>query len=229
MKGELQLLTKQDLTLRASVFETLRSAILRGYFEPGEHLTEINLAEILGVSRTPIREALQILEREKLVTILPRRGAVVADISEENLKDEMEIRAALEILAVSKAAHSITEEQIREMEKIARDFEMHCRHEEMELCALDDERFHQVITDAARNKRLSYLMEIVREQLYRYRLESLKETLEYSNLIREHEEILQALREKDAAAGKTAVGKHITRQCKVILKNLNNKKTEEKK
>ena len=72
-------------------------------------------------------------------------------------------------------------------------------------------------------------MEIVREQLYRYRLESLKETVEYSNLIREHEEILQALREKDAAAGKTAVGKHITRQCKVILKNLNNKKAEEKK
>ena len=224
MKGELQLSTKQDLTLRSSVFETLRSAILRGYFEPGEHLTEINLAEILGVSRTPVREALQILEREKLVTILPRRGAVVADISEENLKDEMEIRAALDTLAVCKAVSRITPEQLEEMERIARSFAMHCRKGETEQCAGEDERFHQIITDAADNKRLSYLMEIVREQLYRYRLESLKEPAEYPNLVREHEEILQALRERDPEKGKEAVKRHISRQCRVILHNLKNKK-----
>ncbi len=88
------------LPLRDVVFKTLRQAILKGELEPGERLMEIQLAERLGVSRTPIREAIRKLELEGLVLMIPRKGAEVARISENNLRDVLEVRRTLEELAV---------------------------------------------------------------------------------------------------------------------------------
>ena len=91
------------LPLRDVVFKTLRQAILKGELEPGERLMEIQLAERLGVSRTPIREAIRKLELEGLVLMIPRRGAEVAKISEKNLRDVLEVRRSLEELAIDLA------------------------------------------------------------------------------------------------------------------------------
>ena len=85
------------LPLRDVVFNTLRQAILTGELKPGERLMEIHLADRLGVSRTPIREAMRKLELEGLVVMIPRKGAQVARITEKNLKDVLEVRRALEI------------------------------------------------------------------------------------------------------------------------------------
>ena len=91
------------LPLRDVVFQTLRNAILKGELKPGERLMEIQLAQKLGVSRTPVREALRKLELEGLVIMIPRRGAIVADITIQDLNDVLEVREALEELAVKKA------------------------------------------------------------------------------------------------------------------------------
>ena len=98
------------LPLRDVVFNTLRQAILRGELKPGERLMEIQLANKLGVSRTPIREAIRKLELEGLVLMIPRKGAEVAEITEKSLKDVLEIRRALEDLAVRLACEKITKE-----------------------------------------------------------------------------------------------------------------------
>ena len=98
------------LPLRDVVFNTLRQAILRGELKPGERLMEIQLANKLGVSRTPIREAIRKLELEGLVLMIPRKGAEVADISEKSLRDVLEVREALEELAVQLACDKITKE-----------------------------------------------------------------------------------------------------------------------
>ena len=98
------------LPLRDVVFHTLRNAILKGELQPGERLMEIQLAQKLGVSRTPVREALRKLELEGLVLMMPRKGAVVADITIQDLEDVLEVRTALEELAVQKACDTITEE-----------------------------------------------------------------------------------------------------------------------
>ena len=95
------------LPLRDVVFKTLREAILTGELEPGERLMEIKLADKLGVSRTPIREAIRKLEIEGLVNMTPRKGAVVAEISEEDLQNVLEVRRVLEKLAVELACSSI--------------------------------------------------------------------------------------------------------------------------
>ena len=103
------------LPLRDVVFNTLRKAILRGELKPGERLMEIQLANKLGVSRTPIREAIRKLELEGLVLMIPRKGAEVAQITEKNMQDVLEVRKALEELSVQLACERITPEQVEEM------------------------------------------------------------------------------------------------------------------
>ena len=102
------------LPLRDVVFNTLRKAILRGELKPGERLMEIQLANKLGVSRTPIREAIRKLELEGLVLMIPRKGAEVAQITEKNMQDVLEVRKALEELSVQLACERITPEQVED-------------------------------------------------------------------------------------------------------------------
>ena len=97
------------LPLRDVVFNTLRQAILRGELKPGERLMEIQLANRLGVSRTPIREAIRKLELEGLVLMIPRKVAEVAEITEKSLRDVLEVRRALEELAVELVCEKITD------------------------------------------------------------------------------------------------------------------------
>ena len=112
------------LPLRDVVFNTLRTSILTGELKPGERLMEIHLADKLGVSRTPIREAIRKLELEGLVTMIPRRGAEVAQITEKNLRDVLEVRRALDALAVELACERITEDELAELKKACENFEL---------------------------------------------------------------------------------------------------------
>ena len=102
-KNSLSLQTDEFLPLRDEVFNTLRERILKGVYKPGERLMEIHLADQLGVSRTPIREAIRMLELEGLVKMVPRKGAQVAKISKEDLQDVLEVRKALDTLSVKLA------------------------------------------------------------------------------------------------------------------------------
>ena len=111
------------LPLRDVVFNTLRKAILKGELKPGERLMEIALAERLGVSRTPVREAMRKLELEGLVVMIPRRGAQVANITEKDLNDVLEVRIALENLSIENACARMTEEQLAELWKAVKEHE----------------------------------------------------------------------------------------------------------
>ena len=115
MKGELKMDVNEYLPLRDVVFNTLRQAILTGEMEPGERLMEIQLANKLGVSRTPIREAIRKLELEGLVVMVPRKGAEVADITEKDLRDVLEVRTALEELSIELAMKNITQEEFEQL------------------------------------------------------------------------------------------------------------------
>ena len=113
---DISLKNDEFLPLRDVVFNTLRNAILKGELEPGERLMEIKLAEKLGVSRTPIREAIRKLELEGLVVMTPRKSAEVARITEEDLTDVLEVRRVLEELAIDLSCQNITDDIIAELE-----------------------------------------------------------------------------------------------------------------
>ena len=214
------------LPLRDVVFNTLRQAILKGELKPGERLMEIALAERLGVSRTPIREALRKLELEGLVVMIPRRGAQVANITESDLNDVLEVRLALESLAIEKACLSITEDVMEKLSEAESHFEDMIPSGDLVKLAEADEAFHEIINQASGNVRLNQVLNNLREQMYRYRLEYLKEEEARIQLVKEHGEMIRALRARDTAEAKQIAFCHVENQRRAILRSVNNGKKE---
>ena len=178
MTSDFSVNMNEYLPLRDVVFNTLRQAILKGELKPGERLMEIALAERLGVSRTPIREAMRKLEQEGLVVMIPRRGAQVANITEKDLNDVLEVRIALENVAIEKACARMTEEEMRRLWLAAKEFEHTIAEGNLVKLAEADVAFHEVIYQASDNKRLIQVLNNMRDQIYRYRVEYLKEGIE---------------------------------------------------
>ena len=200
------------LPLRDVVFNTLRQAILRGELKPGERLMEIGLANKLGVSRTPIREAIRKLELEGLVVMVPRKGAEVAQITEKNLRDVLEVRKALEELAVELACDRITEEEIEKLRWAAREFKTTLQYSDVTAIAEADVKFHDIIYNATGNERLVHLLYNLREQMYRYRVEYLKRKEAHPVLLSEHDLIIEMIEKRNKEKAAEAICMHIDNQ-----------------
>jgi len=229
MSSDFTINMNEYLPLRDLVFNTLRQAILKGELKPGERLMEIQLAEKLGVSRTPIREAIRKLELEGLVLMIPRRGAEVAKISHKSLQDVLEVRGALEELATDLACQRIDEEQLAALHKAEDSFKKAvATGTEMEI-AEADEAYHDIIYNATGNKRLIQMINNLREQMYRYRLEYIKDEAQRGTLINEHEKILEAIRIRDIIRAKALMKEHIDNQEMTVSKNLNEQEEASKK
>ncbi len=212
------------IPLRESVYITLRTAILRGTLKPGERLLEIPLSEKLGVSRTPIREAIRKLEREGLVNMKPRHGAIVASITEEGLKEVLEVRKDLDVLTYTLACDRISAESLDELEKACERFEEATRGKDASLIAKADVQLHSIIVEATGNKTLATIVESLSEQMYRYRFEYIKDTTDYETLVREHRLIFESIREGDKEKASVLARTHIDNQEKSILNILRNEK-----
>ena len=165
----------EEYSLRSQVFQTIRDDILKGKYEENDELREATLGKELGVSRTPVREALRQLELEGLVVMIPRRGAQVANITEKDLNDVLEVRMALENLSIENACARMTEEQLDELWKAARNFEDTMAEGNLVRLAEADVAFHEVIYKSSDNRRLNQVLNNLREQIYRYRVEYLKD------------------------------------------------------
>ena len=224
MEPKFEVKMDEFLPLRDVVFNTLRQAILRGELKPGERLMEIQLANKLGVSRTPIREAIRKLELEGLVLMIPRKGAEVAKITEKNMLDVLEVRRALEELAVKLACERITEEEIQELKDAADAFQKTLSEKDITKIAEADEAFHDVIFKSTGNDRLIQLLNSLREQMYRYRLEYLKREEYHSQLLEEHQQIIDRITRKDQSEAAELIDRHIGNQVDVMLEMIRHKK-----
>lgn len=204
------------LPLRDVVFNTLRKAILRGELKPGERLMEIQLANKLGVSRTPIREAIRKLELEGLVLMIPRKGAEVAQITEKNMQDVLEVRKALEELSVQLACERITPEQVEEMKLAAEEFRKVLKSGDVTKIAEADVKFHDIIFAATNNQRLITLLNNLREQMYRFRVEYLKQKECYPQLLEEHDKLIALISGGEVEEACELMGRHIDNQASTV-------------
>lgn len=220
MEDSLKVNMNEYLPLRDVVFNTLRQAILKGELAPGERLMEIQLAERLGVSRTPIREAIRKLELEGLVKMVPRKGAEVAKISEKNLNDVLEVRRALEELAVELACQRLAVEDIAKLKEQNAKMAEQMDNADSTLMAQADEEFHDIIYYGTGNDRLVQMLNNLREQMYRYRLEYIKDRSSRANLIREHDAIIAAMESRDVVQAKSVMYKHIENQAVTVSKKI---------
>lgn len=210
------MLNESELPLRDVVFRTLRRQILMGELKPGERLMEVKLTKKLGVSRTPVREAIHMLETEGLAKVVPRRGASVSNITEEDLQDVLEVRCALEELAVELACARRNEEDIFNIKKASRAFIEATRSGNISEMAERDVEFHNNIFAATGNKRLIQLVGNLSERMYRYRIEYLKNKAVYEGLIKEHSDIIRYIEGNNPSEARGAIRKHITNQVEKV-------------
>ena len=216
MTDDLTLNMNAYLPLRDVVFNTLREAILKGDLKPGERLMELQLASKLGVSRTPIREAIRMLEQEGLAVTTPRKGAEVAKMTLKDMEDVLEIRDALDELAVRIACQKISDEQLKQLEDMKELFEKSTQTGNVKKIAEADVTFHDVIYEATGNPKLVTLLNNLREQVYRYRVEYIKDPKNYPTLIAEHEAILESLKNRDVKDAVEAMHVHVANQAEAV-------------
>jgi len=206
--------------LREIVFESLREAIIGGRLKPGERLMEAQLAEELGVSRTPVREAIRKLELEGFVAMLPRKGAYVSGISLKDIVDVFEIRAALEALAAGLAAERITEEELDQMERYLLKASEASDEDNLSAFVAVDTGFHELIYKASRNQRLFQIVTLLQEQVQRFRTVSLSQPGRFKDAIEEHRQIIEAISERNVELAQSLAKEHIENAEQSMLQSL---------
>lgn len=222
MQDQLKTVADGYLPLRDVVFQTLRQAILKGELEPGERLMEIQLAERLGVSRTPVREAIRKLELEGLVIMAPRKGAEVAGITEKNMRDVLEVRKALEELAVTLACQRMDESKFQKFDEQNQIFKEALKENNLIEIAKQDIDFHEMIYMAAGNERLQQMLNNLQEQMYRYRMECMRDEEQRRRLVQEHQEIAEAIQTRNVERAKSAIRLHIDNQEMIVSQKIKN-------
>lgn len=196
--------------LREMVFDVLMDAIMSGQLPPGERLMEVQLAEEMGVSRTPVREAIRRLELEGFVVMIPRKGAYVAGLSIKDIVNIFEIRTALEQLAVSLAAERMTDDDLETLERMVVELSESAKEADVEEWTELDKKFHQLIYEYSRNDRLIQMMNNIIEQINRYRIISLSNPEVRQHSIDEHKKIVEAMAERNITAAEQAAREHLT-------------------
>ena len=196
-------------TLWQRVHEHLRDEILSGRLGPGTELSEVALAESLGVSRGPIREAVGRLAAEGLVTVRPRRGAVVRALSSDEFIEAYQVREALEMMAVRLAVPVLTDEHLAALERQIEEMSARGARGDVKGFFEANTAFHQVFFEAAGNRMLAQLYRQLRGQIDRYRLRSLELRGDLRRSIPEHKAILRAARAGDVERAVHLVSEHI--------------------
>ncbi len=202
----------QEHSLSSRVFQKIRDNILNGTYKEQDELRENTIGKQLGVSRTPVREALRQLELEGLVTIIPNKGAYVTGITPKDVKDIYIARSLLEGLCARWATEHITEEQLDELEEIVLLSEFHIKkegHNNIEQIAVLDGRFHAVMYEASDSRILSHVLMDFHKYVQMARKSSIVSEERARKSIREHKQILRAIKDQDADLAEQLANEHI--------------------
>lgn len=197
--------------LREIVYEELKAQILKGDIKPGTRMMEVELAEVLGVSRTPVREAIRKLEKEGLVKIEPRRGAYASELSVKDMVDILEVRQSMEGLAAYYCAQRINDEQKEQLRDYALAFNEAVEEGVYEDMINYDTKFHHLIVECCDNDILVHMIEQLQELVLRFRYLYYSDFKRAEQMPAEHHEIFEAVASGDAERAREAAALHINR------------------
>ncbi len=206
-------------SLRGRVFHKIREDILKGRYKQNDAIKELQISKELGVSRTPVREALRQLELEGLVTIIPNKGAVVSGINAKDIRDIYAIRSLIEGLSAEWAAENITETQLAEMEEIIFLSEFHLAKGHIDQIYELDNKFHEMLYEISSSKILRHVLSDFHHYVQRVRKSSLTSPERASKSISEHKAILEALRHHDGDQASRLTNIHVRNTSKNVMDN----------
>ncbi len=210
-----------NFSLGNQAYQELKKLILERRFLPGEKINEGELAQALGISRTPIREALNRLAKEGLVNIYPQRGAFVVEFSEKDVEELFLIREKLEGLAAYLAAGKITAKDLEKLESCLKGFQEPFEEKEIKRYAREDFKFHQTIVALSEARRLISLIATLHDFIRLYRLTTIGLSGRMKNSLEEHKRIVAALKRKDPAEAEEAMQEHIRHVRQGVMENIN--------
>ena len=211
---------KKKMLLREQVYAGIKNAIISGEFEPGRRLIEERLAEDMKTSRTPVREAIQKLEKEGLIHRLLRGGFAVKGVSEEEVEEVFGLRAVLEGYAAYLATARIQEDELDALEEIIKMQEAGLEAMDVEEFIRLDSEFHDSLYKAARNSRLYTLLNDLRDYMYRYRVILLRYGRKAVLAVQDHKEMLASMKARNGRQVEKLVKKHMTRGKNLIKKKI---------
>jgi DNA-binding GntR family transcriptional regulator len=209
IEEDLGLVIEQPLSIREQVYKRISDLIVSGRLAPAERIAENKLAQQLGVSRTPVREALHILEMEGFLESIPRVGYKVKEIRWEEVEELCEIRKVNEILAARWALVRITPEELSSLEKNLGAAQADAKKGATKSFIDHDADFHDVLIQASGSQRLMEICQILRRHMRRYRIESLTTPESVTRAIESHRHILDQLIKRDAAGIEEAISDHL--------------------
>lgn len=209
MDPKLNISIKTPVTIREKIYKTIRDMILNGDMSPGERVFESRLAGQIKTSRTPVREALHMLEREGLLEAIPRVGYRIREIKWDEVEEICEIRAVNEILAARWAMKRISLKELRSLEKSVEQGEKEVRTGDPKAFVNRDEEFHDILARASGSARLLELCEQLRRHMLRYRIESLYLPETALHAIEDHRRILACIKAKDEQGVDAAIREHL--------------------
>jgi DNA-binding GntR family transcriptional regulator len=211
---------KKRKLLREHVYTGVKSAIIGGDFQPGKRLIEERLAADMATSRTPVREAIQKLEKEGLIFRLPRGGFAVKAVTEDEVEEILGLRSILEGYAAYLATSRITDAELKRLDEIiAREDACLKNLNVDEFIRLDGE-FHDVLYRAAKNARLYGLLNDLRDYMYRYRVIILHYQRKLHLAVQDHKEMLASIKSKSPRQVERLVRKHVSRGKEIIKKKI---------
>jgi len=203
--------------LSKKVYHILKKEIIKGSFKPGDKVLEGKIAEQMGISRTPVREAIRELATEGFVILSPNQGVVVRSVSAENIREVLQIHSALEGLAARLSCEVINEEGLKELENYANKMEELVNKKDSSSYSEIDLKFHELIVNNCGNKRLIQMRKNISDQAQRYRIGSLSIPRRLKESLKEHQKILKAFKTKDPKKADSTSQKHIQNALKNIL------------
>ena len=203
--------------LREMVYEELKMQILTGGIVPGTRMMEVDLAEEMGVSRTPIREAIRKLEKEGLVVIEPRRGAYASRISTDDMVEILEVRQDLEGLAAYFAASRMEKDQLDELKDISNRYNKAVEEGNMADMIRYDTMFHRKIVDSCSNKILVHMVEQLQEMVLRFRYIYYDNFKRAEHMPEEHRAIMESIAGGNADKAREAADVHIDRLKQLVI------------
>lgn len=201
-------------SLRGRVFVAIREAILEGQYQPGDILRESAIAKELGVSRTPVREAIRQLELEGLVHSIPNKETVVSGITEEDVQDIFMIRSKLEGLSGRRAAERITEAELERMEEIIDLTEFYANKNDLNHLKELDHDFHDVIYRATKSKTLEHTLSDFHYYIQKARKASIATPGRAKEVLKEHRAIYEAIKKRDADEAERLIDEHVQKAAK---------------
>ena len=208
----------QKKTLHEEIANNLREMIMSGELKEGDKIKENELCDLMGISKTPLREALRVLSAEGLIQLIPNRGSFVSTPTFEEIKEMFDVMSVLEGVCARTAVEKMEQRDFAKLERLHSYLEEHFNRKEKKAYIHINNSYHAYVQELAGNKTLNQIVNGLRQKILLYRFQSLNLPGRFEQSIQEHRELLTAFRHRDPEKAEMLMKSHLKKQCEALEK-----------